>query len=200
MIGRPDTGGVRAVPPDGGIAGTYAARSLERGAWIAPARVALNNIVALAPSIDERQLLPLVLSGVDPIAADPSGFMTLTANTMTDVAAVRQINVRRLIMLLRRLARREGAGIVFEPNDRELQRLVGMRFERLMTQLFQRGAFAGAVPEEAFEVSTGDNVNPPASIEAGRFIVDVRFAPSRPLEFITVRLVLAGSSVGVERT
>jgi hypothetical protein len=200
VIGRPDTGGVRAVPPDGGIAGTYAARSLERGAWIAPARVALNNIVALAPSIDERQLLPLVLSGVDPIAADPSGFMTLTANTMTDVAAVRQINVRRLIMLLRRLARREGAGIVFEPNDRELQRLVGMRFERLMTQLFQRGAFAGAVPEEAFEVSTGDNVNPPASIEAGRFIVDVRFAPSRPLEFITVKLVLAGSSVGVERT
>jgi hypothetical protein len=200
VTGRPDTGGLRAVPPDGGIAGTYAARSLERGAWLAPARVALNNVVALSPGIDPRQLLPLVTAGVDPLAADPSGFMTLTANTMTDVAAVRPVNVRRLTMLLRRLARREGAGIVFEPNDHELQRLVGMRFERLLRGLFQRGAFAGAVPAEAFEISTGDNVNPPASLDAGRFLIEVRFAPSRPLEFITVKLVLAGSATGVERT
>jgi hypothetical protein len=199
VIGR-DAGGMRAVPPDGGIAGTYAARSLERGAWIAPARVALTDVVALEPSVGESELLPLVMSGVDPIATDPSGFMTLTANTMTDVAAVRPVNVRRLIMLLRRLARREGAGIVFEPNDRELQRLVGMRFERLMRRLFQRGAFAGAVPAEAFEVSTGDNVNSPASVDAGRFLIEVRFAPSRPLEFLTVKLILAGPAVAVERT
>ena len=122
--------------------------------------------------------------------------MALTANTMTDVAAVRPIGVRRLTMLLRRLARREGVGVVFEPNDRELRRLVGLRFERLLTGLFQRGAFAGAVPAEAFEVSTGDSVNPQAAVESGRFVVEVRFAPSRPLEFITVRLVVAGSFPG----
>jgi phage tail sheath protein FI len=95
-------------------------------------------------------------------------------------------------MLLRRLARRAGDGIVFEPSDRELQRLVHLRFERLLSGMFRLGAFAGAVPAEAFEISTGDNVNPPASVELGRFVVEVRFAPSRPLEFITVRLVLAG--------
>ena len=200
VVGPTGIAGVRAVPPDGAVAGICAARALERGAWIAPARIVLADVVALAPGIEERQYLPLVLSGIDPIAADPAGFMALTANTMTDVAAVRPVGVRRLTMLLRRLARREGVGVVFEPNDRELRRLVGMRFERLLTGLFQRGAFAGAVPAEAFEVSTGDSVNPPSAVDSGRFVVEVRFAPSRPLEFITVKLVVAGPSLGEERT
>jgi phage tail sheath protein FI len=55
------------------------------------------------------------------------------------------------------------------------------------------------VPGEAFEISTGDNVNPPESVELGRFVVEVRFAPSRPLEFIIVRLVLAGVAGGEAR-
>jgi hypothetical protein len=126
--------------------------------------------------------------------ADPSGFMAITASTLSEAGAVRPVNVRRLIALLRRLAQREGAGIVFEPNDRELQRTVRMRFERFLTDMYLRGAFAGAVPQEAFEVSAGDAVNPPESVDSGRFVVEVRVAPSRPLEFITVRLVLAGGA------
>ncbi len=201
VVGWPgDDGEIRPVPPDGGIAGTYAARATDRGAWVAPGRRPLVRTLALQPTIEEDRLLSLSLSGVNPIDADPSGYMALTASTMSDVAATRPVNVRRLIMLLRRLARREGAGIVFEPNDRDLQRLVHMRFERLLTTMFQRGAFAGATAGEAFEVSTGSNVNPPEAVDAGRFVVVVRIAPSRPLEFITVRLVVAGSGAGEERT
>jgi hypothetical protein len=202
VVGRADVadgGGARAVSPDGAIAGTYAARALIRGVWIAPARVPLNQVLALTPAVDPARHLALVAAGVNPIADDPSGFMTLTAATMTDEAAVRPVNVRRLIMLLRRLALRAGDGTVFEPNDHELQRLVHMRFERLLLGMFQSGAFAGAVPAEAFEISIGDNVNPAGSIDLGRFVIEVRFAPSRPLEFITVRLVLAGVPGGEAR-
>jgi hypothetical protein len=196
VVGRPDDGRVRVVSPDGAVVGTYAARALARGAWVAPGRIPLDSVLALAPAVDPARHLPLARAGVNPIAADVSGFMALTASTMSDTEAVRPVNVRRLIMLLRRLARRAGDGVVFEPNDRELQRLVHLRFERLLTGMFQRGAFAGAVPAEAFEVSTGDNVNPPGSADSGRFVVVVRFAPSRPLEFVTVRLVLAGKAGG----
>ncbi|MFD0449560.1 phage tail sheath C-terminal domain-containing protein [Rhodococcus aetherivorans] len=198
VVGRPDAGGLRAVSPDGGIAGTYAARARAHGAWIAPARMPLTAVLALAPTVEADGLASMVGAAINPVAADPSGHMALTAATMTDVAAIRPVNVRRLVMLLRRLARRDGAGIVFEPNDRTLQRLVRMRFERLLTAMFHRGAFAGAVPAEAFEVSTGGGVNSAASIDAGRFVVEIRFAPSRPLEFITVRLVLAGTDRGEE--
>jgi phage tail sheath protein FI len=134
-----------------------------------------------------------VSAGVNPVVEEPDGFVVITAATASEVTALRPVNVRRLIALLRRLAVREGARIVFEPHDRDLQRVVRMRFERFLTELFLRGAFAGATPQEAFEVSTGDAVNPPAGIDAGRFVVEVRIAPSRALEFVTVRLVLAGA-------
>ena len=189
------TGGdLRPDPPDGAVLGTYAASAAARGAWVAPARRQLQGTLALAPLVDDRRLPSMVAAGINPLVADPSGFMAITASTLSEAGAVRPVNVRRLIALLRRLARREGAGIVFEPNDRELQRTVRMRFERFLTDMYLRGAFAGAVPQEAFEVSAGDAVNPPESVDSGRFVVEVRVAPSRPLEFITVRLVLAGGA------
>ena len=189
------TGGdLRPDPPDGAVLGTYAATAAARGAWVAPARRQLQRTLALAPLVDDRRLQSMVTAGINPLVEDPSGFMAITASTLSEVGAVRPVNVRRLIALLRRLAQREGAGIVFEPNDRELQRTVRMRFERFLTDMYLRGAFAGAVPQEAFEVSTGDAVNPPEAVDSGRFVIEVRVAPSRPLEFITVRLVLAGGT------
>jgi hypothetical protein len=193
IAGRPGDD-LRAAPPDGAVLGTYAARAAERGAWVAPARIRLDGTLALLPPVDDRQLSALVAAGINPLVEDPSGFMAITASTLTDVAAVRPVNVRRLIALLRRLADREGVGIVFEPNDRELQRIVRMRFERFLTDMYLRGAFVGATPQEAFEVSTGDVVNPPHALDSGRFLVEVRIAPSRALEFITVRLVLTGGN------
>lgn len=192
VIGWPGGGDTRAEPPDGVVSGSVAARSIERGAWVAPARRPFRSVVALSPTIGDADALRLSLAGVNPIAQDPSGFMSLTMSTMTDVTATRPVNVRRLLMLLRRLARREGAGIVFEPHDEELRHLVRMRFERLLTEMYRRGAFAGATAAEAFEVSTGRTVNPPESVDTGRFVVEVRVAPSRPLEHLTVRLVLGG--------
>jgi hypothetical protein len=190
------TGGeLRPDPPDGAVLGTYAASAAARGAWVAPARRQLQGTLSLAPLVDDRRLPSIVAAGINPLVEDPAGFMAITASTLSEVGAVRPVNVRRLIALLRRLAQREGAGIVFEPNDRELQRIVRMRFERFLTDMYLRGAFAGAVPQEAFEVSTGDAVNPPEAVDSGRFVVEVRVAPSRPLEFITVRLVLAGGAV-----
>jgi hypothetical protein len=189
------TGGdLRPDPPDGAIAGTYAASANARGAWVAPARRRLAGTLALTPPIGDPGLRALVAAGLNPLVEDPDGFLAITASTLSEVGAVRPVNVRRLIALLRRLARREGAGIVFEPNDYELRRLVRMRFERFLTDMYARGAFAGAVPQEAFEVSTGDSVNPPDAVDSGRFVVEVRVAPSRQLEFITVRLVLAGGA------
>ncbi|MGY1776800.1 hypothetical protein ACI8AV_13145 [Geodermatophilus sp. SYSU D00804] len=195
VVGWPsEGGGVRPVPPDGAVAGTYAARALSRGAWTAPARRPLAGVVGLDPVLDPARHADLSAAGVNPVAADPSGFLALTATTMSRTAALRPVNVRRLVMLLRRLADREGVGVVFEPHDAELRRIVQLRFDRLLTDLFRRGALAGATPGEAFEVSTGTNVNPPAAVDLGRFTVEVRIAPSRPLEFLTVRLVLTGGT------
>jgi phage tail sheath protein FI len=126
------------------------------------------------------------------IRQEPRGFLPLSADTLSRDAELRPIGVRRLLSLLRRLALRHGTTYVFEPNNDAFRRLVQRGFEAMLEELFMRGAFAGATPELAYQVTTDDVVNSPQSIEQGRFIVELKVAPSLPLTFLTIRLVQAG--------
>jgi len=78
---------------------------------------------------------------------------------------------------------------VFEPNDAVFRRSVQRGFEATLTRLFVLGAFAGATPDDAFRVEVGSPPNTQVTLDAGQLIVDLKVAPSRPLSFITVRLV-----------
>jgi phage tail sheath protein FI len=177
------------TPPDGLAAGLIARRTLERGAWIAPANEPLPDVLALAPPVQRDDHLPLMNAGLNLIVQQPRGFVPLTASTLTDDDDLVPISVRRLMSLLRRLALREGATYVFEPNDGPFQRAVQRGFEGMLARMFERGAFAGPTASTAFQVVTSASVNTPQSVDAGRFIVELRVAPSRPMTFLTVRLV-----------
>jgi phage tail sheath protein FI len=85
-----------------------------------------------------------------------------------------------------------GTEYVFESNDDLLQRAIERGFTELLGQLYERGAFSGARPAEAFRVVTGSPPNTRQSMDAGRLIVELRVAPSQPLAFLDVRLLQAG--------
>jgi len=182
-------GSLRYIPPDGAVCGTIAARALKRGAWIAPANEPLQGVTALSPLIHSRNLEQLYLEQVNIICSDPRGFMVLSADTLSPDSALQPINVRRLLILLRRLAYREGMSYVFQPNTRNFQRRVKYRFEQFLARMYSFGAFAGDSPETSFQVVTDSSVNTAASLQLGRFIIELRVAPSLPMTFITVRLV-----------
>ena len=110
---------------------------------------------------------------------------------------LRPINVRRLLILLNRLATRLGSTYVFEPNDDAFRRMVQRGFEAMLGDLFERGAFAGSTTDTAFQVVTGESLNTRQSVEQGRFIVELRVAPSRPLTFVSIRLVHTGERITV---
>lgn len=184
--------GTRELPPDGAAAGVIARRSRLRGAWIAPANDRLAGVLALEPSLSEARFADLQTAQLNILRREPAGFMAMNADTQSQDADLRQINVRRLLHLLRRLALREGDWLVFEPNDETFRRLVARKFERLLGGMFSRGAFRGARPDLAFRVVVDDTVNPPQSVEQGRFIVELKVAPSLPMRFLTVRLVQTG--------
>ena len=59
----------------------------------------------------------------------------------------------------------------------------------MLDGMFERGAFAGATPASAYQVVTDASLNTPQSVEQGRFIVELRVAPSLPMTFMTIRLV-----------
>ena len=189
----------RVVPPDGAALGVLAGRASRRGAWIAPANEPLKDVVALAPVVASGDWQTLQDAQINLLRADPRGLMALSADTLALDADVdlRPINVRRLMILLRRLALRRGTTYVFEPNGPTLRRAVQRSFTELLTDMFRRGAFAGASPAQSFRVVTDDTINSTNDADTGRFFVELRVAPSLPLRFIAVRLAQTGDRLTV---
>jgi phage tail sheath protein FI len=185
------------VPPDGAALGVLAGRASDRGAWVGAANQPLRDVVALFPPIPASDRLWLQEARINLVRDDPRGFLTLSASTLAEEPELVPINVRRLLTLLRRLALRRGQSYVFEPHGPALRRAVERGFDVVLTELFRRGAFAGATAEDGFRVVVDDTVNPPASVEAGRLVVELRIAPSRPLTFLTVRLAQSGPRLSI---
>ncbi len=177
------------VPPAGTACGVLAEHAITRGAWIAPANVLLRGVVALAPPLAAARRLELQDAQVNVLRHEPRGFVSLSADTLSRDLDLRPINVRRLLILLRRLALRLGETYVFEPNDDSFRRLVQRGFEAALDRMFARGAFAGSTAATSYQVVTDDSINPSPSVDQGRFIIELKVAPSLPLQFITVRLV-----------
>ncbi len=89
---------------------------------------------------------------------EPHGFVTLNEDTLSDDEDLRPLNVRRLLILLRRQALLQGANYVFEPNNDSFRRLVQRSFEATLDLLFVRGAFAGSTPQSAYQVRVDASV------------------------------------------
>ena len=183
---------LRRCPPDGAAAGLIARRAFARGAWVAPANEPLRGVVALDPPLRRTHYASLQEAQINVIRQETRGFLVLSADTLSDDVDYRPIGVRRLLSLLRRMALRLGATYVFEPHDEAFRRLVRRGFEGMLGQMFARGAFAGASPAESFRVVTDSTLNTNQMTDLGRFVVELKVAPSLPLTFITIRLVQSG--------
>jgi len=194
LIQAEESGDLTRVAPDGAQCGVMARRALARGAWIAPANERLDSPVALTPHIDPRRWLDLQTAQINVVRQEPYGFVSLSADTLSSDPDLLQINVRRLLQLLRRLALRLGTGFVFEPHDDAFRRRVRRDVESVLGGLFERGAFAGETPEQSYQVVFRST---PEDVDAGRFIVDLRVAPALPLTFLTVRLVQVAGRTAV---
>jgi Phage tail sheath C-terminal domain len=197
VIERDTDGNFHDLPSDGVVCGILARRAVSRGAWVAPANEFLTGVVSLTPAIDRENWLDLQEARINLLRQEPRGFLVLDADTLSNDEDLRPISVRRLMILLRRLALREGATDAFEPNDDSLRRVVQHRFEEFLNQLYARGAFAGNTAAEAFEVNTGEDVNTPGAVDQGRLIVELKVAPAFPLTFLTIRLVQIGDRAAV---
>lgn len=186
------------VPPEGVIAGTFARRAIQRGAWVAPANIPHADIVALTPVLADRDHHGFAESGVNLIRHGPNGFVASDAMTLSLEPDWCEVNVRRLMNLLRRVCIRQGAPFVFEPNGDVVQRAIERSFGHMLDDMVRRGAFSGTGGPDSYrlsiDASAADRMN-------GRIIVKLAVAPAHPLRFLTLVLTQAGErfSVAEER-
>jgi hypothetical protein len=190
LIGRENQNDtVISMPPCGAVSGSIAESALTRGAWIAPANRPLRGIVALKPSLLPERRLALQDALVNVVRQEPRGFLVLDSDTLSADEDLQEISVRRLLILLRRQALQLGVTYVFEPNSTAFRRAVDRGFTEMLDGMFERGAFAGANPATSYQVVTDSSLNTPQSVDLGRFIIELRVAPSLPMRFLTIRLV-----------
>jgi hypothetical protein len=183
-----------ATSPDGAVAGAMAKRARERGAWIAPANDQLLDIIGLEPSLPEKELLDLDRARVNMVRRLPAGFALHDADTLSDESDWRQINVRRLMMLLRRTALRRGMTYVFEGNGPVLRRAIERDLRGMLDDLQERGAFAGKVSAQSFRVAVDEKASDP---DTGRLVVEIAVRPAQPMRFLTLRLVQVGARLTI---
>lgn len=199
LIGREenDLTNLRTTPPDGAMAGIIALRSSTRGPWISPANEALHGVAALQPAIGRDYRQAFQDAAINLVRQEPEGFLCLCESTLSSDDDLVPINVRRLLSFLRKTALKAGVDYVFEPNGDDFRRAVQRGFEKLLDGLFLRGALKGRTSREAFQVVTDSTVNTPQALDQGRFVVELRVAPSLPLRFLTVRLVQTADRTSV---
>ncbi|MEF8704517.1 MAG: phage tail sheath C-terminal domain-containing protein [Candidatus Accumulibacter sp. UW26] len=186
---------LHAHPPEGALLGSFARHSRQRGAWAPASLDALAEAVALAAPTDAAAL---AAAGANPLERRAHGIAASRAATLSDDADWQAIGVRRLFILLRRLARREGERYLFEPNDLTLRRSLERSFTALLQRLLQSGALRGANAAEAYALQTASGVRAGEEIERGECSLEIRVAPSYPLRFLTLRVVRSGERLLVE--
>jgi len=192
LLGVRTDGRLERTPPEGAACGILALRATLRGAWIAAANEPLQGVVGVAPGAAPEGWQGLQDAQVNVVRQNPRGFLLLAEDTLSRDPDLRPINVRRLLILLRRLALRRGATYVFEPLSDAFRRMIERGFDEALSELFRRGAFAGKTPAESYQVVVGAGVNTAPALDQGRFVVELRVAPSIPMRFLSVRLVQAG--------
>lgn len=195
------TGGF--VPPCGHIAGVYARSDQRVGVYKAPANEILEGVTDLEFDLADSDQGRLNPKGVNCLRAFPGrgirvwGARTLNSDADDDGGSWRYINVRRLFLTAGRWIERNMASEVFEPNEPGLWARITRELTDYFNDLYRQGALKGRTAGEAFYVKCDAETNPPEAREAGNVVTEIGLAPTRPSEFVTVRIIHGSSGVTI---
>lgn len=205
QVEAPGQADSRKVPPCGHLAGIYA-RLDHQGRYKAPANEVIEGAVSLGISLSIAQQSSFYRQqdqgAVNLIRALPGrGIRVWGAYTLSRDRRWRYINVRRLVLTVKRWVELNLAQVAFEPNIPELWSAIKRDLGEYLNQLFQAGALQGASPEEAFYVKCDAETNSESVRSQGQVVTEIGLAPLEPSEFIRVTLVqsLGGGTDAVIR-
>jgi phage tail sheath protein FI len=189
----------RDIPPSGHAAGLLARTDLDGGVHKAPANAALVWAQDTTVPVNEVRHGLLNTAGVNairPVAG--RGIRVLGARTVSSDANWRFLNVRRLLLMIRKALYLSVQWAVFEPNNAITRSKLRLAIVSFLLALWQKGALMGDTAEAAFRVKCGDENNPQADRDAGRMLAQILVAPSQPFEFVEVRVGREGNEFEIQ--
>ncbi|WP_262700262.1 MULTISPECIES: phage tail sheath family protein [Streptomyces] len=191
----PLTGRLRAFPPSGALAGVMARTDGERGVWKAPAgtEARLAGVYSLAVQLTDRENGLLNPLGINCLRTFPVvGPLVWGARTLRGADAQssewKYVPVRRLALHIEESLRRGLQWVVFEPNTEQLWQQIRLNASGYLHTLFEKGAFKGGTPRQAYFVKCDKDTTTDEDIARGIVNVVVGIAPVKPAEFVIVKI------------
>ena len=184
-------------PPSVAVLGAFSLNDSIAHPWFAPAgfsRGALKSVVETQVKLSRRNLDTLYESDVNPLAAFPHtpGVVVWGQKTLQQAqSALDRVNVRRLLIEIRREVRKAGNNLLFEPNREET---LG-RFSAAVNPILQRIQQQQGL--DKFKVVIDTTTTTQADIENNTVRGKIFLQPTRTVEFISLDFVVTNAGMEV---
>jgi len=179
------------TPPCGHVLAVYAYTDQATESWFAPAglnrgRVVSGVDIAYDPTRGEMDLLYGNGNAINPIERfTKDGIVVWGQRTLQrKPSALDRVNVRRLLLYLRKVISTAVRYLVFEPNDEKTWKLFGHLVTPFLNDVRQRRGLYD------FRVKCDETTNTPAVIDRNEMHAQIFLKPVKSAEFIQVDLVI----------
>ena len=182
-------GTFRYVPPSVVMAGVYHFNDTIGQPWFAPAglnRGGIDSAVQAYKKLSQSQRDDLYDSNVNPIATFPGQGVTAFGQKTTQkkASALDRINVRRLLIDVKKFVSRSSKSLVFEQNTTDLRN----QFVNTVNPFLETVQANSGL--NAFRVVMDDTNNTPETIDRNQLIGQIFLQPTKTAEFIILDFVV----------
>jgi phage tail sheath protein FI len=177
------------VPASVMIPGVYAYNDRVSEPWFAPAginRGGLSTVIRAASKLSQTTRDNLYQGKVNPIATFPGqGVVVYGQKTLqTAASALDRINVRRLMIALKRTIGQIANGLVFQQNNAATRNAFLAQVNPYLETVQQRQGLY------AFKVVMDDSINNAAVIDRNELVGQIYLQPTKTAEFIYLNFTL----------
>ena len=196
VVTDPATQTLIQVPPSVAVLGAYSLNDRVAHPWFAPAgftRGALDTVEMASVRLNRTNLDDLYEADINPIAEFPGAGITIWGQKTLQAAnsALDRINVRRLLINVRRKVKNVANSLLFEPNRAETLE----RFSALVNPILQRVQEQSGIDRYKAVIDTSTTTQ--ADVENNTIRGKIYLQPTRSVEFVALDFVVtnAGSNI-----
>ena len=182
------------VPPSVAVLGAFSANDRVAFPWFAPAgfsRGALKSVSEVKTKLNEDNIQDLNNAKINPIQTFPnSGPVVFGQRTLQQAAsALDRVNVRRLLIDIRRAVRQAANQILFEPNREATLARLSARVRPILQNVQQNAGI------DRFKVIIDASTTSQADVENNVVRGKIFIQPTRTAEFISLDFVVTNAGV-----
>ena len=197
------TGQLLWIPPSTAILGVLASSAAKSEIWFAPAgfnRGGLSDgaagipVTSISRRLTSKERDILYMANINPIASFPnSGIVLFGQKTLQErPSALDRINVRRLVLFLKKQISILSTQIIFEQNVRD----TWSRFEALIEPLLANTLSRFGISE--YRLILDESTNTPDVVDQNAVYAKIMVKPVKAIEFIAIDFIIASSGASFD--